>query len=113
MLEISAFKSFTGHLFTKKEDCQAWERRVMAMQSEVMESFRKDIIASDPESFPDELLNPIMNCEGKEYSNYLQALAKFAYWFNHSDLNYEMNFVCYEGKECRNSAEWLSVKAIR
>jgi hypothetical protein len=46
MLEISGFKSFTGHLFENKEDCVAWEKRAMAMQKEVLENFKNDIIAS-------------------------------------------------------------------
>ena len=112
MLEVSGFKSFTGHLFETKEDCLAWEKRVLAMQKEVMENFKNDIIASDPDSFPEELLNIINNCEENDYSRYLEALAKIGYWFNHSGLNYDMNFVCYEGKKRREVAEWLKRKAI-
>ncbi len=111
MLEISGFKSFTGHLFENKEDCAAWEARARAMQSEVMENFKKDIIASDPESFPEDLLKAISSSEEKDYDKYLQALAKISYWFNHSGLNYDMNFVCYDGKGCRETAEWLNRKA--
>ena len=110
MLEISGFKSFTGHLFENKEDCMAWEKRAMAMQKEVMENFKNDIVASDPESFPEELLKAINNCEEKDYDKCLQALAKIAYWFNNSGLNYDMNFVCYDGKGCRETAEWLNRK---
>ena len=110
MLEISGFKSFTGHLFENKEDCVAWEKRAMAMQKEVMENFKNDIIASDPESFPEELLKAINNCEEKDYDKCLKALAKIAYWFNNSGLNYDMNFVCYDGKGCRETAEWLNRK---
>ena len=110
MLEISGFKSFTGHLFENKEDCVAWEKRAMAMQKEVMENFKNDIIASDSESFPEELLKAINNCEEKDYDECLQALAKIAYWFNNSGLNYDMNFVCYDGKGCRETAEWLNRK---
>ncbi len=112
MLELSCFKSFTGHFFKSKEECLAWESRVMAMQAEVMENFKKDILESDPDSFPDELLKPISNCEAKDYSDYLEALAKIAYWFNHSGLNYDMNCVCYEGKECKESLDWLNRKQI-
>ena len=112
MLEISGFKSFTGHLFETKEDCQAWETRAMAMQKEVMENFKNDIIASDPDSFPDELLKAINNCEEKDYDGYLKALAKIAYWFSQSGLNYDMNFVCYEGKDCKESSEWLNRNQI-
>ena len=112
MLEISGFRSFTGHLFENKEDCMAWENRAMAMQKEVMENFKNDIIASDPDSFPDELLKAINNCEEKDYAGQLQAFAKIAYWFSNSGLNYDMNFVCYDGKEQREIEEWLSKKAI-
>ena len=112
MLEVSGFKSFTGHLFENKEDCAAWENRTMAMQKEVMENFKNDIIASDPESFPAELLKAINNCKEIDYAGNLQALAKIAYWFSNSGLNYDMNFVCYDGKERREIEEWLSRKAI-
>ena len=112
MLEISGFRSFTGHLFNNKEDCVAWENKAMAMQKEVMENFKNDITASDPDSFPDELLNAINNCEEKDYDGYLKALAKIAYWFSHSGLNYDMNFVCYEGKDCKESSEWLNRNQI-
>ena len=112
MLEISGFRSFTGHLFETKEDCAAWENRAMAMQKEVMENFKNDIIASEPGSFPDELLKAINNCEEKDYARCLQALAKIAYWFSNSGLNYDMNFVCYDGKEQRETEEWLIRKGI-
>ena len=112
MLEISGFESFTGHLFESKEDCRAWEARARALQSEVMENFKKDIIASDPESFPEDLLKAINNCEEKDYDKYLQALAKISYWFNHSGLNYDMNFVCYDCKGSRETAEWLERRSI-
>ena len=112
MLEISGFKSFTGHFFKSREDCMAWENRAIAMQSEVMENFKKDIIASDPDSFPDELIKAINECKVEDYSSYLQAFAKIAYWFNHSGLNYDMNFVCYDGKECRESINWLNNKQL-
>jgi len=112
MLEISGFKSFTGHVFKTKEDCMAWEYRAIAMQSEVMENFKKDIIASDPDLFPDELIKAINECKVEDHSIYLQAFAKIAYWFNHSGLNYDMNFVCYDGKECSESIDWLKNKHL-
>ena len=106
MSEISGFKSFTGHLFDNKEDCAAWEVRARTMQSDVIESLKKDII----QSFPDDLLKAISNYKEKDHDKYLQALAKIAYWFNNSGLNYDMNFVCYDGKGCRETAEWLNRK---
>ena len=113
MLEISGFKSFTGHLFANKEDCMAWEKRAKAMQSEVMENLKKDLTASDPETFPESLLKAINDCNEEDYSGYLQAFAKISYWFNNSGLNYDMNFVCYEGKESRASEDWLNQKQLR
>jgi len=112
MLEVSGFKSFTGHFFKNKEDCISWENRAIAMQSEVMENFKKDIIGSDPDSFPVELIKAVTECKAENYSSYLQAFAKIAYWFKHSGLNYDMNFVCYDGKECRESIEWLNKKQL-
>ena len=38
MLEISAFKSFTGHVFDNKEDCIAWEKSAKDMQREVIDN---------------------------------------------------------------------------
>ena len=107
MLEISGFKSFTGHIFSSKEDCLTWENRVKAMESEVMMNFKNDLEESEPDTFPKDLLKAINNCNEQECSSYLQALAKIAYWFNNSGLNYDMNFVCYDGKESRESQEWL------
>ena len=112
MLKISGFKSFTGHLFANKEDCMAWEKRAKAMQSEVMENLKKDLIASDPDNFPEELLKAINDCKEEDNSDYLQAFAKIAYWFNNSGLNYDMNFVCYEGKENREPEAWLKNKQL-
>ena len=112
MLEISGFKSFTGHLFANKEDCLAWEQRARAMQSEVMENLKKDLTASGYENFPEEILKAINECKEEDYSDYLQAFAKIAYWFNNSALNYDMNFVCYRGKECRASEDWLKNKQL-
>ena len=112
MLEISGFKSFTGHLFTNKEDCKAWEERARVMQSEVMENLKKDLTASGPEDFPKELLKAINDCKEEDNSDFLQAFAKISYWFNNSGLNYDMNFVCYEGKESRASEDWLNNKQL-
>ncbi len=108
MLEISAFKSFTGHVFDTKEDCIAWEARVRQMQAEVTDNLRNDLVVSDIDSFPGDLLNIINNFKEDDYYKYLNALAKISYWFNNSGLNYDMNFVCYEGEECRKTQAWLS-----
>ena len=111
MLEISGFKSFTGNLFDNKEDFVAWESRARAMQSEAIENPKKDLIESDPESFPKDLLKAISNCDEMDHDKHLQSLAKIAYWFSNSVLNYDMNFVCYNSKGYRETAEWLNRKA--
>ena len=112
MLEISAFKSFTGHVFDTKEDCVAWETRVRQMQAEVTDNLRNDILASDIDSFPKDLFDVINNFKEDDYYKYLTALSKISYWFNNSGLNYKMNFVCYDGKEQREIEEWLNRKSI-
>ncbi len=107
MLEISAFKSFTGHVFDNKEDCIAWETRAKQMQREVIDNLRRDIAASDIDSFPEELLTIINNFKEEDYYNYLTALSKISYWFNNSGLNYDMNFVCYAGEDYQRTKDWL------
>ena len=108
MLEISAFKSFTGHVFDNKEDCIAWEARAKTLQGEVIENLRKDIVASDIDAFPKDLLDIINNFKEEDNYKYLTALSKISYWFNNSGLNYDMNFVCYEGEDYQRSKNWLS-----
>ena len=108
MLEISAFKSFTGHVFDNKEDCMAWESRARQMQAEVVDNLRNDLLANDIDSFPKDLLEVINNFNEDECLEYLTALSKISYWFNNSGLNYEMNFVCYEGEDCQKAQDWLS-----
>ena len=112
MLEISDFKSFTGHFFQSEEDCLTWENRDMAMQTKVIENFKKEIIAIDHASLPDEILKAISDREEKDYAIYPQALAKTAYLFNHIGLNNGMSFACCEGKERRKMAEELNRKVI-
>ncbi len=110
MLEISAFKSFTGHVFDNKEDCIAWETRAKQMQGEVIDNFRKDLDASDISDFPEDLLVIINSFKEEDYYKYLTALSKISYWFKNSGLNYDMNFVCYSGEECQKSQDWLKKK---
>ena len=108
MLEISAFKSFTGHVFDNKEDCIAWETRAKKMQREVIDNLRRDILASDINSFPEDLMNIINNFNEEDCYDYLTALSKISYWFNNSGLKYDMNFVCYEGEDYQRTKDWLS-----
>ena len=108
MLEISAFKSFTGHVFDNKEDCIAWESRARQMQAEVVDNLRNDLVVSDIDSFPEDLLDVINNFKEDDYYKYLTALAKISYWFNNSGLNYEMNFICYAGEKCQKTRDWLN-----
>ena len=108
MLEISAFKSFTGHVFDTKEDCVAWETRVRQMQAEVTDNLRNDLLANDIDSFPKDLLDVINNFNEDDCLVYLTALSKISYWFNNSGLNYDMNFICYAGEECTKTKDWLS-----
>ena len=75
-----------------------------------MKNFKKDIIAINTDSFSEETLNAISKWDNKGYSGYLQALAKISYWFNQSGLNYDMNFVYYDGKGCSKKTEWLNIK---
>ena len=78
----------------------------------MQKNLKKFLIASDPDNFPEELLKAINDCKEEDNSGYLQAFAKIAYWFNNSDLNYDMNFVCYEGKESRASKDLLNSKQL-
>ena len=108
MLEISAFKSFTGHVFDSKEDCMAWESKARQMQAEVVNNLRNDLLVSDIDSFPKDLLDVINNFKEDDYYKYLTAFSRISYWFNNSGLNYEMNFVCYEGEDYQKAQGWLS-----
>ena len=76
MLEISAFKSFTGHVFDNKEDCMAWESRARQMQAEVVDNLRNDLVISDIDSFPIYLIDIINTFKEDDYYKYLKALGK-------------------------------------
>ena len=83
------------------------------MQSEVMENLKKDLKDSELDTFPKDLLKTTNDCSEQEYTKYMRALAKIAYFFNKSGFNYNMNLVCYEGKGSKYAKEWLINKQLR